>query len=60
MSLAALTLSRPDEAIIAVMGMTGVGKSSFVSLFTEEAVPIGTGYDSCLLTKSNLNLPEAC
>jgi ABC-type molybdate transport system ATPase subunit len=26
-----VTINRPDDAIIAVMGMTGVGKSSFVS-----------------------------
>ncbi|KAK5449866.1 hypothetical protein LTS15_008439 [Exophiala xenobiotica] len=29
------------------MGMTGVGKSSFISLFTNEKVPIGTDLESC-------------
>lgn len=31
------------------MGMTGVGKSSFIQLFTEEGVPVGTSLDSCML-----------
>jgi predicted GTPase len=29
------------------MGMTGVGKSSFIDLFTKEKVPIGTDLESC-------------
>ncbi|KAK5227653.1 hypothetical protein LTR47_008696 [Exophiala xenobiotica] len=37
----------PDDTIIALMGMTGVGKSSFISLFTNETVPIGTDLESC-------------
>ena len=40
---------RPDDTIIALMGMTGVGKSSFISLFTNEKVPIGTDLESCQL-----------
>jgi polynucleotide 5'-kinase involved in rRNA processing len=39
-------LSRPDDTIIALMGMTGVGKSSFISLFTNEKVQIGTDLES--------------
>ncbi|KAK5200138.1 hypothetical protein LTR99_004936 [Exophiala xenobiotica] len=37
----------PDDTIIALMGMTGVGKSSFISLFTNEKVPIGNDLESC-------------
>ena len=39
--------TRPDDTIIALMGMTGVGKSSFISLFTDVEVPIGSGLESC-------------
>lgn len=50
MLLATLTLRpRPEDTIIAVMGVTGTGKSSFVQLFTTEPVGIGSGSQSCKL-----------
>lgn len=33
--------SRPDDVIIAVLGETGSGKSTFISLFVDEDLPIG-------------------
>lgn len=38
-----------EEIIIAVMGITGCGKSTFVQLFTDEAVPTSSGVESCKL-----------
>lgn len=38
---------RPSDVFIAVMGMTGVGKSTFVSLCTEDEVKLGHGLGSC-------------
>jgi ATPase subunit of ABC transporter with duplicated ATPase domains len=38
---------RPDDIVIAVMGITGVGKSTFISHLTDEEVVIGRGLASC-------------
>lgn len=43
-----IVLYSADDIVIAVMGMTGVGKSTFVSYFSESAV-IGEGLVSCKL-----------
>ncbi|KIX10127.1 uncharacterized protein Z518_01208 [Rhinocladiella mackenziei CBS 650.93] len=41
----AVTLG-PDDKVIALMGMTGVGKSSFIQLFTPESVGVGEDLES--------------
>jgi putative protein kinase ArgK-like GTPase of G3E family len=38
---------RPEDIVIAVMGITGVGKSTFISHLTDEDVVIGRGLASC-------------
>ncbi|KAH7084617.1 P-loop containing nucleoside triphosphate hydrolase protein [Paraphoma chrysanthemicola] len=38
---------RPDDIIIAVMGITGCGKTTFVNHFSTENLAIGHGLDSC-------------
>jgi predicted GTPase len=37
---------RPNDAVIGVMGVTGVGKSSFISLFAEDVV-VGHSLEAC-------------
>lgn len=37
------------------MGMTGVGKSSFIKLFAQEDVPIGTDLESCVYLPKTIN-----
>ncbi|KAK0647074.1 P-loop containing nucleoside triphosphate hydrolase protein [Cercophora newfieldiana] len=37
---------KPDDVVIAVMGVTGVGKSSFISCLSKTAV-VGDGVESC-------------
>jgi hypothetical protein len=41
------SIYRTFDIVIAVMGVTGSGKSSFVSLFTNGDVPIGHSLESC-------------
>jgi ABC-type lipoprotein export system ATPase subunit len=41
-----------DDIVIPVMGITGSGKSTFISLCTEEKVDIGHGLMSCQYTSS--------
>ncbi|KAI0533321.1 P-loop containing nucleoside triphosphate hydrolase protein [Xylaria digitata] len=38
---------RPTDIIVAVMGMTGSGKSTFISLCTDQHVQIGHGLQAC-------------
>lgn len=38
---------KPGDIIIAVMGITGCGKTTFVNHFSENRLPIGHGLDSC-------------
>lgn len=38
---------RPSDVIIAVMGVTGVGKTSFISLFTDDDLVIGHSLEAC-------------
>ena len=40
-------LYRPQDVVIAVMGMTGAGKSTFISHLTNENVGIGHGLEAC-------------
>lgn len=40
-------VERPSDIIIAVMGITGCGKTTFVNLFAEEPLEVGHGLDSC-------------
>ncbi|KAF8429574.1 P-loop containing nucleoside triphosphate hydrolase protein [Tirmania nivea] len=37
----------PEDTVIAVMGMTGVGKSTFISYFSDESVIIGHTLEAC-------------
>lgn len=37
----------PKDIVIAVMGMTGVGKSTFINNFSDESVLIGHGLEAC-------------
>ncbi|KAF1940628.1 hypothetical protein EJ02DRAFT_406290 [Clathrospora elynae] len=37
----------PEDIIIAVMGITGCGKTTFVNFFSEQPLPVGHGLDSC-------------
>lgn len=37
----------PNDIVIAVMGMTGVGKSTFISYFSDESVMIGHTLEAC-------------
>lgn len=39
--------SSKEDIIIAVMGVTGAGKSTFVSLLSGEHIEIGHGLQSC-------------
>ncbi|KAF3901847.1 hypothetical protein AA313_de0208849 [Arthrobotrys entomopaga] len=36
-----------DDIVIAVMGVTGAGKSTFINLLVEESIQIGHGLQSC-------------
>ena len=42
-----LMLSRPNDLAIAVMGLTGSGKSTFINLLVDQEVTIGHGLVSC-------------
>jgi len=41
-------LITPNDMVIAVMGVTGVGKSAFISLFSDSA-KVGQGLESCTI-----------
>lgn len=50
---------RPDDVVIAVMGVTGAGKSTFISLFADDA-QIGHGLQSCMYQTAyskDINMP---
>ena len=38
---------RPDDIVIGVMGVTGVGKSTFINYFAHDDVEIGNDLESC-------------
>jgi ABC-type lipoprotein export system ATPase subunit len=38
---------RPGDKLIAIMGMTGSGKSTFISLCTGKDVPVGHELQAC-------------
>ena len=40
-------MCRAEDIVIAVVGVTGVGKSTFISYFTDEEVGIGKTLESC-------------
>jgi len=40
-------LRSPDDIVIAVMGVTGVGKSTFINYFSDRPVPVGNDLESC-------------
>lgn len=40
---------RPDDVFVAVMGMTGAGKSTFISLCTGDEVAVGHDLQACTL-----------
>ncbi|KAI4644074.1 uncharacterized protein J4E78_009657 [Alternaria triticimaculans] len=40
----------PDDIIIAVMGITGCGKTTFVNLFSDRKLEVGHGLDSCTVS----------
>lgn len=40
-------VGKRQDVYIALMGLTGAGKSTFISHFTEEKVVIGHGIESC-------------
>lgn len=42
----ASTPDKPDDILIAVMGITGSGKSTFISHCTEDVVPVGNHLQS--------------
>lgn len=45
---------RPTDTVIAVMGTTGVGKSTFVNFFSDsKKAPVGRNLESCELDQSN-------
>ncbi|RYN50589.1 hypothetical protein AA0118_g10820 [Alternaria tenuissima] len=41
---------KPDDIIIAVMGITGCGKTTFVNLFSDRKLEVGHGLDSCTIS----------
>ena len=47
---------KPDDTWVAIMGMTGAGKSTFISTLIEEEVSIGHGLHSSESTKINLSI----
>ncbi|KAJ6192387.1 P-loop containing nucleoside triphosphate hydrolase protein [Bipolaris maydis] len=42
--------NQPNDIIIAVMGITGCGKTTFVNLFAETPLEVGHGLDSCTVS----------
>lgn len=50
---------RPEEmTIVAVMGVTGVGKSTFIKHATGQDVVIGHGQEACMSAKAS-NRPKS-
>lgn len=46
-------VARPEDVIIAVMGITGCGKTSFVNQFTDDdhKLVVGHGLESCMSSR---------
>jgi dephospho-CoA kinase len=42
--------SSSSDILIAVMGMTGVGKSTFINYFADQKAEVGDHLESCKLT----------
>ncbi|KAF2807464.1 uncharacterized protein BDZ99DRAFT_500650 [Mytilinidion resinicola] len=51
---------RPNDIVIAVMGITGTGKTTLISYFSEREMKIGHGLEACTATVeiSRCNLPD--
>jgi hypothetical protein len=47
-----------NDIIIAVMGVTGAGKSTFISLLSDAEIQIGHGLQSCEFTVRDVGLPH--
>jgi dephospho-CoA kinase len=45
----------PSDIVIAVMGMTGVGKSTFINYFSDEPVSVGHTLEACKLNQLTSN-----
>ena len=41
------TIISKNDIIIAIMGVTGAGKSTFISLLSDQEIEIGHGLQSC-------------
>jgi ABC-type nitrate/sulfonate/bicarbonate transport system ATPase subunit len=50
------TSNSPDDVFIAVLGLTGVGKSTFVTLCTQKEIHIGHHLESCQTPVPPLNV----
>lgn len=50
--------TRPDDTVIALMGITGVGKSTFIQYFTDDIVEVGGSLESCKLITTQRLLQE--
>ena len=48
-----LTDCRPDDVVIAVMGVTGSGKTTFVNYFADVELEIGHGLEPCKYNSEN-------
>jgi ABC-type multidrug transport system ATPase subunit len=51
-----LALRSKQDVIIAFMGITGAGKSTFISLLTDEEIEIGHGLQSCKSGKARASI----
>jgi putative ribosome biogenesis GTPase RsgA len=49
-----------SDVLIAVMGMTGVGKSTFINYFADQKAEIGDHLESCKLTSIAKLLFQYC
>lgn len=47
-----------DTLFVAVMGVTGSGKSTFISKATGHEIPIGQGLESCKNTTTSSTIRE--
>lgn len=54
-------VARPEDVIIAVMGITGCGKTTFVNQFTDadHKLVVGHGLESCMSLQAALSAKYA-
>lgn len=55
-----MAIANRNPAIIAVMGVTGVGKSYFIGKTTGERVQVGDSLESCTSWTQSSSLPHLC